>query len=129
LYEIFIDYQGIGQTPIIPLEDFRKLMGIEEHQYSEFKRLSTRVIKPALKELTTVGRYNIELSYEKRNRKVTALKFHFTEIAKPKKPLQDMKVFDNLDLQDKLVKEFGLSLRQAQKTIKIYPIPYIKESL
>jgi len=29
-------------------------MGIEKHQYNEFKRLSIRVIKPALKELTTI---------------------------------------------------------------------------
>lgn len=129
LYEIFIDYHNIWQTPIIPLQDFRKLMGIEKHQYSEFKRLSTRVIKPALKELTTIWGYKVEVSYQKLNRKVTALKFHFQEVAKPKKPMQEMKVFNNLDLQDKLVKEFWLSLRQTQKIIKIYPIPYIKESL
>ncbi len=54
LYEIFIDYHNIGQTPVISLYDFRKLMGIEKHQYKEFKRLSLRVIKPALKELSTI---------------------------------------------------------------------------
>ncbi|MDQ7066760.1 MAG: hypothetical protein Q9M40_01465 [Sulfurimonas sp.] len=40
-----------------------------------------------------------------------------------------MKIFNNLDLQKRLINEFGLSLRQAQKTIKTYPIPYINESL
>ncbi len=55
LYEIFIDYHNIGQTPVISLDDFRKLMGIETHQYTEFKRLSLRVIKPALEELNTIG--------------------------------------------------------------------------
>lgn len=43
--------------------------------------------------------------------------------------MQEMKVFNNLNLQDRLVKEFELSIKQAQKTIKTYPIPYIKESL
>lgn len=129
LYEIFIDYHNIGQTPIIPLQDFRTLMGIEDHKYTEFKRLSTRVIKPALKELSSIAWYKIEVKYHKLNRKVIALKFHFTEVAKPKKPMQEMKVFHNLDLQEKLVKDFWLSLRQAEKTIKTYPIPYIKESL
>jgi len=129
LYEIFIDYHNIWQTPIIPLSDFRKLMWIEEHKYTEFKRLSLRVIKPALQELSTVGWYKIEVKYHKQNRKVIALKFLFKEIAKPKKAMQNIKVFKNQDLQDRLVKDFWLSLRQAQKTIKIYPIPYIRESL
>ncbi len=129
LYEIFIDYHNIWQTPIISLDDFRKLMGVEDHQYKEFKRLSMRVIKPAIKELSTIWWYKVEVKYQKQNRKVTALKFNFTEIAKPKKPIQEMKVFHNLDLQDRLVKDFWLWLREAQKTIKIYPIPYIKESL
>ncbi len=129
LYEIFIDYHNIGQTPVIPLDDFRKLMWIEKHQYTEFKRLSLRVIKPAVNELSSIWWYRVEVTYQKQNRKVTALKFHFTEIAKPKKPMQEMKVFNNLDLQDRLVKEFELSIKQAQKTIKTYPIPYIKESL
>jgi len=30
-------------------------MGIEAHQYTEFKRLSLRVIKPALEELSAIG--------------------------------------------------------------------------
>ena len=55
LYEIFVDYQNIGQTPSISLTDFRKLMGIEEHKYKEFKRFSARVIKPAVDELCSIG--------------------------------------------------------------------------
>ena len=129
LYEIFIDYHNIGQTPVIPLQDFRKLMWIEEHQYTEFKRLSLRVIKPALAELSSVGWYKVEVKYHKQNRKVIALKFLFKEIVKPKIAMQDVKVFNNQALQERLVKDFWLSLRQAQKAIKSYPIPYINESL
>ena len=129
LYEIFIDYHNIWQTPIISLNDFRKLMWIEKHQYVEFKRLSLRVIKPAVDELSSIWWYRVKLDYIKQNRKVIALKFYFTEVAKAKKPIQEMKVFNNLDLQNKLVKDFWLSLRDSQKIIKIYPIPYIKESL
>ena len=44
LYEIFVDYHHIWQTPIIKLKTFRELMGIEKNQYLEFKRLSLRVI-------------------------------------------------------------------------------------
>jgi hypothetical protein len=38
-------------------------------------------------------------------------------------------MFKNLDLQKKLIDEYGLTLRQAKKVITTYPVPYIKESL
>ena len=41
----------------------------------------------------------------------------------------DNRVALNHPLQKRLVNDFGLSLRQAQKILKTYPIPYIKESL
>ena len=129
LYEVFIDYHNIWQTPIIPLHDFRKLMGIEAHQYTEFKRLSLRVIKPALKELSAIGWYKVEVAYKRENRKVVALKFYFKATQTQKKAIEETKIIKHQDLQNRLIKDFWLSLRQAHKTIMIYPIPYIKESL
>lgn len=124
-----MDYHNIGQTPIIPLEDFKKLMGVETDQYSEFKRLSSRVIKPSLKELNEVGGYDAKVEYTKENRKVIALKFYFKEIPNPLKVTIANKVVLNQPLQIRLVNDFGLSLRQAQKVLKTYPVPYITESL
>ena len=129
LYEIFVDYQNIWQTPIIPLDDFKKLMWVDKEKYKEFKRFSSRVIKPAIKELSSIGGYDVQVVYTKENKKVTALKFHFKELTCEKKPMQDMKLFYNINLQQKLIQEFWLSIRQATKTIKTYPIPYINESL
>ena len=40
-----------------------------------------------------------------------------------------MKLFHNLELRDRLVKEFGLTVKLAEKAIKTYLITYIKESL
>ena len=129
LYEIFVDYQNIGQTPIIPLDDFKKLMGVDKEKYKEFKRFSSRVIKPAIEELSSIGGYDVKITYTKTDKRVTALKFTFKELRCEKKPIQEMKLFNNLDLQKRLIDEFGVSLRQAQKIIKTYPIPYINESL
>jgi len=129
LYEIFVDYQNIGQTPIIELDDFKKLMGVEKEKYKEFKRFSARVIKPAIEELSSIGWYDVKVSYTKANKRVTALKFHFKELHKWTKPLQEMKVFKNLNLQKRLIDEFWLTLRQAKKVITTYPVPYIRESL
>ncbi len=129
LYEIFIDYHNIWQTPVISLDEFRKLMGIEESQYTEFKRLSLRVIKPALKELNAIGWYKAEVKYQRENRKIVALKFYFKAIETSKKFTENRKIIWHQDLQKRLIKDFWLSLRQAQKTINTYPVPYIKESL
>jgi len=60
---------------------------------------------------------------------VIALKFLFKATSKPIRIIQDDRVAQNSELQKVLIKDFGLTLRQAQKTIKTYPIPYIKESL
>jgi len=129
LYEIFVDYQNIWQTPVIQLDDFKKLMGVDKEKYKEFKRFSSRVIKPAIEELSSIGGYDVKITYTKNNKTVTAIKFNFKELKCEKKPMQEMKIFNNLDLQKRLVDEFWLSLRQAQKVIKTYPIPYINESL
>lgn len=129
LYEIFIDYEKIWQTPQISLWDFRKLMWIEDTQYLEFKRLSLRVIKPALVELNSIWWYEIRVEYKKENRKIVSLKFFFKRKIELKKDIQDKKIISNITLQKSLINDFWLTLRQASKTIQTYPIPYIKESL
>jgi hypothetical protein len=44
----------INQTPFIPLDIFRQLMGVDKNKYTEFKRLKARVIDPSIKELNTI---------------------------------------------------------------------------
>lgn len=104
-------------------------MGIDTHQYTEFKRLSLRIIKPALEELSTIGGYKVEVAYQRVNRKITALKFYF----KAKQTVQTVKrttqLTQNSALQSKLMKDYGLSSRQSQNIISLYPLPYIQESL
>jgi len=55
LYELTVDYIKINATPFITLDIFKQLMGVTPHQYKEFKRLKSRVIEPAIKELNTVA--------------------------------------------------------------------------
>ena len=87
------------------------------------------MIKPSLKELNEVGGYDVKVEYKKENRKVVALKFYFKAIPSPTKVTTDNRVALNHPLQKRLVNDFGLSFRQAQKVLKTYPVPYIKESL
>jgi len=138
LYEISIDYMKINATPFIPLDVFKQLMGVAPHQYREFKRLKSRVIEPAIKELNTVAWFTIALEYKKEGRKIVAIKFLLHDIKidmainNVDPTTQDnlvWKIHKNFLLQKSLISDFGLTLRQANKAIKEYPAPYIKESL
>jgi plasmid replication initiation protein len=127
LYEIIIDYQNISQTPIILLDDFKKLMGVSD-KYHEFKRLNTRVISIALNEINSICNYNLKVDFIREKRFIIALKFTFK--------IASQKILQNLSnnklqspLLDELIKGFNLTTRQAQQILLRYPHPYIKESL
>lgn len=79
LYELFVDYLDIkrsaGETPFIPIEDFRSLMGLKASEYPLFKRLNTRVIKEPVLEINRVSDLEAEVHYRREKRKVVAVKF------------------------------------------------------
>ena len=84
LWEICFDYfdrdREKGQTPFIPLETFRELMGIEADEYRTFKALNQTLIKPAVKEINEITNYHVEAELKRVGRKVAELKFHITKV-------------------------------------------------
>ena len=84
LWEICFDYfdtdRGTGETPFIPLETFRELMGIEVEEYPLFKLLNRDVIKPAIKEINALTDYHVEAEHKRIGRKVAELKFRITRV-------------------------------------------------
>ena len=79
LWEVCFDYfdtnRGEGETPFIPLQTFRELMGIEADEYRTFKALNQRVIKPAINEINELTNYFVEVEHKRIGRKVAELKF------------------------------------------------------
>jgi hypothetical protein len=102
LYELFVDYldetRNFGETPYILLPQFRKLMGIPEDAYPVFKKLNTRVIKEPLEEINTRTDLSVNVVYQRRNRRVSALKFKIRRI--PEAPI-------NTDIQGDLFRPFN----------------------
>jgi hypothetical protein len=84
LWELCTDYLGAvreqGETPYIPLDQFRDLMGISEEKYSLFKLLSQWVLKPALAEINRLSDFRVSMDYQRQGRKVTALKFRIRRV-------------------------------------------------
>lgn len=76
LYELLVDHLGVGQTKWIGIEDFRRLMGLEDEDYPEFKVLNRNVIKGGLDEINAVSDVTGSVEYRKEGRRVVSLKFH-----------------------------------------------------
>ena len=84
LWEVCFDYfdtdRDQGETPFIPLETFKTLMGLEETDYPVYKVLNQSVIKPAIKEINTLTDYLVEVEQKRFKRRITELKFRITKI-------------------------------------------------
>ena len=84
LWEICFDYfdrlRDTGETPFIPLATFKELMGLEDDEYSDFRDLNKRVIKPAIKEINDLTSYRVESEQKRVGRKIALLKFCITRV-------------------------------------------------
>jgi Initiator Replication protein len=121
LWELCCDYLGsgrdYGETPFIPLAEYRKLMGIADDMYPLFKLLNKRVIKEPVSEINRVSDFLVSVAYQKQGRKVTALKFKIRRVALlPEAVTGQGKLFPDLEdmpLVVKLLKDAGLSSNDA----------------
>lgn len=84
LWEVCFDYfdtdRDQGETPFIPLEVFRELMGLEKNEYPLFKELNRNVIKPAIKEINALTDYFVEVEQKRIGRRIGELKFRITRV-------------------------------------------------
>ena len=84
LWEVCFDYfdtdRDQGETPFIPLETFKTLMGLEETDYPVYKVLNQSVIKPAIREINNLTNYNVEVVNKRLGRKIAELKFRITRV-------------------------------------------------
>ena len=84
LWELCFDYfdsdRDKGETPFIPLDTFRELIGLENDEYPMFKEINRNVIKPAVKEINAVTDYLVEVEQKRLGRRIAELKFRITKI-------------------------------------------------
>lgn len=127
LYENCNRYQDIGQTPLLELEKFRRLMGIEEGKYKIFRDLKTRVLDKAVEEVNKYSPLIVKPILKKQNRQVIAIQFLISR--------SNLNLFKNNDLENKcriinkLKDQFGLSLEQAISVKERYEENYIDEKM
>ena len=123
LWEVCFDYFDLarkqGETPFIPLETFKELIGLETDEYPVFKFFNRDVIKPAVKEINELTGYFVAVEHKRLGRKVGELKFR---ISKPKQlpsnpPMQETLFADTYDLPPiaRELVQAGVSRQEALK--------------
>ena len=100
LWEVCFDYFNVqrsrGETPFIPIQTFRELMGVESNEYPLFGELNRNIIKPAIKEINDLTDYYIEVEQKRFGRKIAELKFSIVKVKKL--PVQESVLPDVEDL-------------------------------
>lgn len=123
LWELCFDYfdaaRDAGETPFIPLEKFRELMGVVDAVYPAFKTLNQCVIKPAVKEINELTNFFVEVEQKRDGRRIGFLKFRISRLkALPAaEPTQESLFPDIEDLPAlaNILVQAGVARREAQK--------------
>ena len=121
LWEICFDYFDTariqGETPFIPLDTFKELMGIAMDDYPTFKTLNQRVIKPAIREINELTNFFVEIEPRRIGRKICELKFRISRLKEMPtvQPTQETFSFDIDDLPSIAIKlvQAGVSRKEA----------------
>ena len=123
LWEVCFDYfdtaRGEGETPFIPLEKFRELMGMDPDEYPAFKALNQWIIKPAVEEINDLTNFFVEVEQKRVGRMISFLKFRISKL-KPlasTEPTQESFFPDIEDLPAiaNMLVQAGVSRREALK--------------
>jgi hypothetical protein len=138
LWELCVDYydvsRGYGETPFIPLPKYRKLMGVSDDMYPEFKKLNKWVIKDPVEEINRVTDFHVTAEPRRESRKVTAVKFRTRRIQQlPALDNRTLPLFPDIEDMPPVVrelKEAGLSApdaweiyQQGPQYVKVEPRP------
>jgi len=77
IFELLMQFKTTGMV-VMAIDEFKLLLDLE-HKYDRFSNLKTRVIDPAVRELTSKAGLEIEWEPLRTNRRVTSLRFVFKE--------------------------------------------------
>jgi plasmid replication initiation protein len=128
LYENCERYRNIGTTRNFDVLTFRKLMGVNEHQYKDFFALKRRVIVIAIKEVNKHSDFEITPEYEKNGRQVVRIRFLISNKKKILPQISSSK--QNEDGVSKILADvFRLSEKEINNYLKNYTPDYLNEKI
>jgi len=120
LYENCYRYISLGQTPHWSVDDFRKLMGLEEHEYKEYKDLNKRIILHAINELNSKTNLTILPKTIRHGRKIAKIGFKIED--------KSRKLFKPT-INDKLSEQFKFNKREIDNLSSKYSNDEINDAI
>jgi hypothetical protein len=121
LWQVLLDYLGAkrnyGESPVIPLAAYRKLMGLGKDEYPKFRDLNQRIIKEPMDEINRLSGFRVTVDYQRQGRKVMVLKFKIRRVVLLPEPADvQAQLFPETEDTPAVVKELteaGLSHHDA----------------
>lgn len=130
---------GQGETPWIEIDKYRRLMGLNDDEYSAFKHLNTRVIKEPVKEINDKSNLWIDIEYRKEKRSVVAIKFLIKPNPNKENAIQQIEAkhpalpapedIKHPAVYKRLIAYFGFNESDARRAIDEYEPGYIAGNL
>ena len=124
LYELLREHQWKGETGYLRVSELRDRLGVDEKEYPEFKRFSSKVLQPALAEIEQLSDISATPRYGREKRFVTSVNFAIT--ANPDRITQDSAYLDPGRYRE-LREEFGLNQQQIKEITKAHSTERIEE--
>jgi hypothetical protein len=122
LHENLVRFRKVGSSGWIDLEDLKRILGVENAvYYREFRRLNSKIIRPAVKEINDTSNLRVEPEYRRENRRVTAVRFLIADNPQ-------LSLFRENPLYERLL-DFGLSQPQARDVLTAHDEDYIAANL
>lgn len=124
LYENCIRYKKIKQTSWLTFQAFRKLMGVNDSKYKNFKDFKKRVINVAVNEVNDISPIKVCAEINKKDQEIRFIisKTKITESI-------PTNIDDDNEIMFVLTETFGVANQVAKKLINEYEEKYIKEKI
>ena len=105
-FEIVKQWQSVGRTPVIKLDDFKRQLGIADNEYTRIELFKRRVLTPSLKQINDQTGITVDYVQIKDGVKITGLQFTI----KPKKQANHSTSDSPIMLTDKQISLFSSTL-------------------
>ena len=132
LYELLICWRSTGKTPIIDIEEFRNIVGINIGEYKLIADLKKRIIDPSIKQINQHTDITATYEQHKTGRTITGFSFKFKQKPQAKtiqadkpKVLTDKqldmfadRLAQSTKFQTEYVADVGITIEQYAQQIK-----------
>lgn len=142
IYELCTDYFiekiNRGETPWININVFRFMMGLGNQEYTRFKDLNLKIIKPSVNEINDKSDLDVSVDFKREKRKIVSLKFDIrskiereSDLLAFSTPQSRLNGFQSREeaIFRKLITYFRLSEAQANDILKKFNVQEVEPKL